>query len=144
MTNAIKTKKTTFKSVEGEWFDYHETLKEIARIQEAIMNPFDDELDSNTGGGKNSVRTITDPTGKMATRLYTSKKLSYLTEIVESIEKVYNALPDDYKKLVRVRYWSNKDLNWDGIAEKIHVHRSTAIRWRNEIIQATIEVLGWR
>lgn len=144
MTNAIKPTKITFKKVEFEWSNYHNTLKEIARIREEIMNPFNEYPDENFGGGSNSVRTISDPTETKAIRLIVSKQLDYLTEIANAIEQVYNALPNDYKKLVRVRYWSNKNLNWDGIANEIHVHRSTAIRWRNEIVQATIEVLGWR
>lgn len=141
MTNAIKPTKRTFKNAEAEWFNYHNTLREIATLREEIMNPRK-EKDENIGGGQPNLPTA--PTERRAIRLVTSKQLSYLTEIVESIERVYNALPDDYKKLVRVRYWSKRNLNWDGIAQEIHVHRSTAIRWRNEIIQATIEVLGWR
>lgn len=143
---AIEVTKITFKKTEAEWYNYHNTLKEIARLREEIMNPFDEEVnDPAVVAGANSVRNITDPTGRMATRLTTSKQLSYLTEIAEAIEKVYNALPDNYKELVRIRYWSkNKDLTWDGIAEKLYVNRSTALRWRKEIIHATIELLGWR
>lgn len=145
MTNAIKATKITFKKTEAEWYNYHHTLKEIARLREEIMNPFDEEPDENYGGGVNSVRVPGDPTGKMATRLMTSKQLNYLTEIVEAIEKVYNALPDDYKELVRVKYWNkNKQLNWDGIALELNISKRQAQRWRNEIVQATVELLGWR
>lgn len=142
--NAIKTTKITFKKTESEWYNYHHTLKEIARLREEIMNPFDEEPDKNTGGGSNSVRKISDPTSNMATRLLNSRQLSYLTEITDAVERVYNALPDDYKELVRIRYWSKRDKDWNAIACDLHVHRSTAIRWRNEVIQATIELLGWR
>ena len=142
---AIETTKTTFKKVEYEWYNYHNTLKEIARLREEIMNPFNEEPDQNIGEGASSIRTPGDPTGRMAIRLTTSKQLNYLTEITQAIEKVYNALPEDYKKLVRVKYWSKgQKLTWDIIADELNVNRSTAIRWRNEIVQATIELLGWR
>lgn len=144
MAQTIKPTKLTIKKVEAEWYNYHHTLKEIARLKEEIINPFDEEPDENDISGANSVRVPSDPTGNIAIRLTTSKQLNYLTEIVEAIERVYNALPDDYKRLVRVRYWSNRNLNWDGIAAELHVHRSTAMRWRNEIVQATIDLLGWR
>ena len=145
MTNAIKPKNITFKKVEAEWYDYHETVKEIARLRESIMTPFDEEPDTNVGGGSNSVRAISNPTERIATRLMTSKQLTYLTQIVEAIEKVYNVLPDEHKKLVQLRYWKKGNkLTWDGVANQIHVSDRTARRWRNEIIQATIEVLGWR
>lgn len=142
---AIKTTKITFKKTEAEWYNYHYTLQEIARLREEIMNPFNDEPDENIGGGTNSVRTPGDPTGRMATRLTTSKQLNYLTEIVDAIEHVYNALPDNYKKLVRLRYWSkHSQLTWDGVALELNISKRQAQRWRNEIIQATVEVLGWR
>ena len=145
MTTAIKTKKITFKQVESEWYDYHNTLKEISRLRESIMNPFDEEPDTNTGGGSNSVRNPGDPTGSIATRLTRNKQLNHLNDIVDAIDQVYNALPDDYKQLVRLKYWSrNRQLTWDGIALELNVSKRQAMRWRNEIIQATVEVLGWR
>jgi RinA family phage transcriptional activator len=146
MSLAIKPTKTTFKKVESEWFNHHQTLKEIARLREEIMNPFDDDPDDKTiVSGANSVRQTGNPTDRIATRLVTHKQLNYLLEITQSIEKVYNAIPDDYKKLVRVKYWSKeKDLTWDGIAAKCNVSKRQAMRWRDEIVNATIEVLGWR
>lgn len=141
MTNAIKTKKITFKKVESEWYGYHETLKEIAKLRQEIMNPVQ-EVDENIGGGQSNIPGA--PTERIATRLVTSKQLTYLTEIASAIERVYNALPDNYKELARLRYWSNKDKTWDGVAMDLNVSRRQAIRWRDEIIQATVEVLGWR
>lgn len=142
----IEATKITFKKTEAEWYNYHNTLKEIAALREEIMNPYDEEVnDPAVVAGANSVRNITDPTGRMATRLMTSKQLDYLTEITDAINKVYNALPDDYKKLVRLKYWNkNNHLTWDGIALELNVSKRQAMRWRNEIIHATMEVLGWR
>lgn len=145
MTNAIKPTKITFKKTEAEWYNYYHTLKEITRLREEIANPFEEEPnDPTVVEGANSVRIPGDPTGKMATRLTTHKQLNYLTEVVDAIERVYNALPDNYKELVRLRYWSNRQQTWDGVSKDLYVNRSTAMRWRDEIIQATIEVLGWR
>ncbi|WP_193063440.1 transcriptional regulator [Oceanobacillus oncorhynchi] len=145
MSTVIKPTKVTFKKVESEWYNYHHTLKEINRLREAILTPFDEDQDENVGGGENSVRIPSDPTGKMATRLTTNKQLEYLNTIVQAIDQVYNALPDDYKQLIRLRYWSkNRQLTWEGIAVELHVSKRQAMRWRNEIIQATVEVLGWR
>lgn len=146
LTSAIKTKKTTFKHIEAEWYNYHDTLKEIAKLRQEIMAPFDENPEQiNIVKGANSVRMPGDPTEKIATRLATNKKLEYLTEITNAIEKVYNALPDNYKELVRIKYWSkDKDLTWDGIALKLHVSKRQAMRWRDNIIHATMDVLGWR
>jgi len=145
VTTTIKPTKITIKKVESEWYNYHHTVREIGKLREAIMNPFDDEPDTNTGGGSNSVRNPGDPTGNLATRLTTNKQISYLHAVVDAIDQVYNALPDNYKQLVRLKYWSkNRQLTWDGIALELNVSKRQAMRWRNEIIQATVEVLGWR
>lgn len=146
MSLSIKPTKTTFKKVESEYYNYHKTLKEIARLREEIMNPFVEEpIDQTIIAGANSVRSTGNPTDKIASRLLTHKQLNYLLEITEAIEKVYNAVPDDYKNLVRHKYWSSdKSLTWDGIALKCNVSKRQAMRWRDELINATIEVLGWR
>lgn len=142
MTDTIKTTKLAFKKAESEWYNYHNTLKEIARLREEIMNPFQEE-ELNTGGGQSNIPG--DPTGKMATRLTTNKQLDYLNEIVIAIDNVYNAVPDDYKKLIKLRYWnSSKRLDWDGIALNCNISKRQAMRWRDEIIHTTIELLGWR
>ncbi|MGM0940344.1 MAG: transcriptional regulator [Bacillota bacterium] len=146
MQTTIKPKKITFKHAESEWYNYHHTLKEIARLRENIMNPFDDDPEDPTiVKGANSARNPGNPTERIATRLTTHKQLSHLTEIADAIDQVYNALPDNYKELARLRYWSkNKKMTWEGIARKLNVSERQARRWRNEIIQATLEVLGWR
>ncbi|MGM8215163.1 transcriptional regulator [Bacillaceae bacterium W0354] len=143
MSLAIDLTKSTFKKIEAEWFNYHRTLKEINILREEIMNPYNEEVDHNVGGGKSN--EVGKPTERIATRLTTNKQLKYLTEVTEAIEEVYNALPDDYKKLVQLRYWSkSRQLTWDGIALELNISRRQALYWRKEIIQATSEVLGWR
>ena len=143
MTTTIKPTKLAFKKAEAEWYNYHNTLKEIANLREEIMNPFKEFKDENVGGGRSNLPG--SPTERIATRLTTHKQLNYLVEIVEAIENVYNALPNEYKKLVRLKYWNKKkQLTWDGIALELNVSKRQAMRWRDDIILATVEVLGWR
>lgn len=137
----LKITKPTFKKCEAEWFNYRRTLKEIKLLEEAILHPFE-ERDQNKGVSQSNVPG--DPVGSSAIRLTRHKQLNYLREIASAIETVYNELPKDYKRLVQVRYWSNKKLIWDSIAKECNVSRRQAIYWRDEIILATVEVLGWR
>lgn len=143
MTLAIRPMKITFKKMEAEWYNYHNTLKEIAKLRAEIMNPFQDDLDENVGGGRSS--EMDKPTERIATRLVTHKQLLYLSEVTDAIKQVYDSLPDNYKKLVRLRYWNkNNEMTWYGIAQELNVSEKQAQRWRDKIIYSTMEVLGWR
>ncbi|MGN8647902.1 transcriptional regulator [Gracilibacillus sp. HCP3S3_G5_1] len=141
----IELQKSTFKKIEAEWFNYHHTLREIATLREAIENPFDEDPEEvNIVKGANSVREPGDPTGRIATRLSTNKQLKYLTEITDVIKQVYDALPDDYRKMVELRYWSKQKITWESIASEVGVSERQARRWRNEIVKITADQLGWR
>ncbi|MEH7355085.1 transcriptional regulator [Neobacillus drentensis] len=139
---ATKLKKATFKHIESELYSYHDTLKEINRLRKDIMftNENDDE---NTGGGRNNLPS--SPTERIATRLATHKRLNQLEDVTHAIQKVFTGLPEDYQKLVRLKYWTRpQTLTWEGIAESLHVNRATAMRWRDTVIYAVADVLGWR
>ncbi|WP_018934574.1 hypothetical protein [Gracilibacillus lacisalsi] len=141
----IELQKSTFKKIEAEWFNYYHTLREIATLREAIENPFDEDPEEvNIVKGANSVREPGDPTGRIATRLSTNKQLKYLTEITDVIKQVYDALPDDYRKMVELRYWSKQKITWESIASEVGVSERQARRWRNEIVKITADQLGWR
>lgn len=135
-------KKATFKHIESELYSYHDTLKEIEFLRKEIMFSHH-SVDENVGGGRSSLPS--HPTEQIATRLATHKKLNQLEEVTNAIQKVYTGLPENYQKLVRIKYWKHpQTLTWDGIAEELHVHRTTAIRWRDEIVKAVASTLGWR
>lgn len=142
MTTAVKIKKATFKHIESELYSYKDTLKEIEELRKNIVF-CNDNIDENVGGGRSSF--ISDPTSRIGTRLATHKRLGKLEEIANAIEKVYTGLPEEYQKIVRLKYWTRpQTLTWDGIADKIPVSRRTAFNMRDEIINTIAEVLGWR
>lgn len=143
--NEIKITKPTFKKCEAEWFNYHRTIQEIKLLEDAILHPFEERKeDTNIVKGANSVRLPGDPTYHTAVRLTRHKQLNYLREIASAIETVYNELPSEHKRLVQIRYWSNRNLTWNQIADQCNVSRRQAFNWRDAIILATVEVLGWR
>lgn len=142
VTVAAKLKKATFKHIESELYSYHDTLKEIQFLRNNIMFTKEND-DENTGGGRSSIPS--SPTEQISTRLLSHKKLNKLEEISQAIEKVYTGLPEDYQKLVRLKYWTKpQTLTWEGIAGEIPVSRRTAFNMRDEIVNAVSEVLGWR
>lgn len=137
-----KLRRGTFKHIEAELYDYHETLREIEKLRKEIIfgNTGPDE---NVGGSRGNLPG--NPTERIGTKLATHKRLNQLEEIVSTIERIYKQLPDDHKRLVELKYWTKPQLlTWDGIADKLHISKRQAMRWRDEIISAIAEALGWR
>ena len=95
------------------------------------------------GGGRSNLPT--DPTGRTATLMVTHRRIEQLERIVDAIDSVYNRLPEEKQKLVKLRYWSKpQKLTWDGIAGRLHISKRQAFRWRDEIVYAIASKLGWR
>ena len=141
MSQAIKLKNGTFKHIESELYAYHETKKEIIRLKNDILHA--SRPPDLVGGGRSNWPG--DPTGETATLLATHRRIEQLERIVEAIESVVERLPDKKRKLVQLRYWDKpRVLTWDGIALKLEVSRATALRWRDEIVYAIAEKIGWR
>lgn len=143
MTTAtkIKLRRGTFQHIEAELYAYHDTLKEIARLREEILHTSPEP--DRTGGGRSNLPS--DATGETATRLMTDKRLSMMSQVVDAIQAVYDGLPPEKQKLVKLRYWTRPQLlTWDGIALEIGVSRRQALRWRDDIVTAVALRLGWR
>ena len=138
-----KLKRGTFQHVESELYAYHETRREIVRLKNEILYGSGGGGDENVGGGRSNIPG--DPTGQTAVLLTSHKRLEHLTNIADSIESVVDQLPAEKKRLVELKYWTRpQTLTWVGIAKTLPVHRATAIRWRDEIIQAIGTKAGWR
>ncbi|WP_243646899.1 transcriptional regulator [Scopulibacillus darangshiensis] len=144
MTTAIKPRPATFKHIEAELYGYHETKKEIRRLREEILSGGQRDDDDNTGAGSNSTRTPGRPTERIATRLMTDKRLRNLEEIVEAIDNIYDSVPDHYKEMINIKYWSNKNFKWSEVANECFVHPNTATKMRSEVITLIADKLGWR
>lgn len=138
----IDIKKATFKHIEAELYSYKDTLKEIKKLRQDIMSG-GTNTDENIGQGSNSVREIGRPTERIATRLLTHKTLRNLEEIVEAIESAYNALSDDHRKVIDIKYFSEKRLAWDDVAIQANMHRNTATKLRKDVILMVADKIGW-
>ncbi|MGG0754251.1 transcriptional regulator [Brevibacillus laterosporus] len=137
-----KIRKGTFQHVESELYSYHETRKEIVRLKNEILYS-STSTEEIVGGGRGNLPG--DPTGQTAILLMSHKKLEQLQTIADAIENVVDRLTENRKKLVRMRYWDKPQrLTWDGIAAELHVSRRTALNWRDEIVRAIAEKIGWR
>lgn len=138
--------KNAFRHVEAELFAYPYRKKEIARLREEILAPFDENPDDPTiVKGKNSVRMPGDPTGKKAVTLASHAKLVHLERVTDAIEEVYNRLPDEKRELIQLKYWTQpQTLTTIGICEKLGISERTYRRWRKQFVLEVAEILGWQ
>lgn len=137
----LKLKRGTFQHIEDELYAYHDTQKRILRLKNELLQ--EKTTDENIGGGRSS--GISDPTARTAILLVSHKELEQLEEIADAIQDVYDRLPVEKQKLVRIKYWTKpQTLNWVGIADRLHVSHRQAMRWRDEIVKAVAVKLGWR
>lgn len=141
---AEKLQKATFKHIEAELYQYPNTVKEIKKRRMELLYPYLEEVDENQGQGVNSVRDISRPTERMATRLTADKRLRNLEEIAEAIESVYNDLNDKQKDFVRMRYWSGRNnASPVMIAMETDVSERTVHNYKRRIVEAIGERIGW-
>jgi RinA family phage transcriptional activator len=136
-----KLKRGTFKHIEAELYAYWDTVKEIKRIRAEIIgaSPEPDEV----GGGRGNLPG--DPTARAATALLMHRRLEQMERITSAIRSVYEELPEEKQRLIRLRYWTKpQTLTWEGIAQRLHISRRQALYWRDHIVKAIAERLGWR
>ena len=140
--DTLKLKRQTFKYIEREIYDLHDTIKEIKVIEYDIMHGSNIDVDSPKPG-RTSVRPISDPTAVKATELVEHRRLKRMKEKVNAILKVYNSLPEEKKRLIELYYWERPgELTWDGIAKELNMGRATAIRWRNAFVKRVAQEMG--
>lgn len=133
--------KGAFKHVESELFAYPYRKREISRLREEILVPYQ-PTDENIGGGKSNIPG--DPTGKKAIALAANAKLYSLERISDAIEEVYNRLPQVKQEFIRVKYWTPPQrLTTIGICEKLGISNRTFSRWRGQFVTEVAEILGW-
>lgn len=137
---ATKLRTSTFKHIETELYDYYDTLNRIKeRTQELLSDPAREE------GMPSSPSLPSSTTERYATRLVMDRQLQEYERVASAIEHVYNMCDKERKELIQLKYWTKPQTKtWDGIALDLNVSKRQAYRWRDEIVQAVGERLGWR
>src|SRR5690625_281929 len=135
-----KLKKATFKYIESELYSYRETLKEINKLREQIINRADD--DENIGGGKSNIPQ--SPTEQIATELVTHRTLQNLVKITDAISSTYESVEDEHRSVIDLKYFKHPNLYWDDVAYQLSMHRNTVFKYRREFIILVANKLGLR
>ena len=135
---SVKMKPSTFKHIEAEIASLPDLRKEIEKRREEIMNP---TMTEELVGGRSAEPS--DPTGRIATRLVMDLRLKELERIESAITSVYDKLEEKPKRLISMIYWTHHKRTWDTVSNELEVGRTTLFRWRNEIVHAVGDKLGW-
>ena len=127
--------------IEAEIRNYHQTLKDLRELEEAIALPGQGEF----GDGTRSTEPG-DPTPARAHRMMTSAQLLEIRRRVEAIEymlRVVKASPDPGRYgLIKLAYWDGR-YTVRGICVQLKISKTTYYRWRREALQLVAERLGW-
>lgn len=68
-----------------------------------------------------------------------------MEKVVDAIQVIFDRMQKEKQELIKLRYWTRPQTRtWEGIAQELHTSRITAFRWRDEVIQAIADRLGWR
>ena len=128
--------------IEAEIRNYHQTLKDLRELEEAVAYPaaIGDFSDRVPSAGPN------DPTPARAHRMMTSAQLLEIRRRVEAIGQMLRVLkaspePGRYE-LIRLAYWDGR-YTVMGICDKLNIGKTTYYRWRREALQLVAERLGW-
>lgn len=133
-------KKTIFRYVEAELYDYPFTKEEIESLRDSIIEAVP-VLDSADGMSRKPNYKISDPTSSKVGQLLTNRRLRRMEETVVAIDKVLTRLPKEKMELVKLKYWECR-LSNHGVAEALHVSDATYYRWRNEVVTAVAIEMG--
>ena len=127
--------------IEAEIRNYHQTVKDLRELEEAIALPGQGEF----GNGTRSTEPG-DPTPARAYKMMTSAQLLEIRRRVEAIEymlRVVKASPEPGRyDLIRLAYWDGR-YTVRGICDQLSISERTYYRWRREALQLVAEKLGW-
>lgn len=133
--------KPTFRYVESLWFRRMELIERLREIEMESKMYEPDENAGIKGQGKTS-----DPVADTVIQYeFTRQSLQYksISEQLQAMDNVYNKLPDEYKKIVHLRYWSGKSAPmWEYVSKKTGYSERHARRIRDMIVVATAEELN--
>lgn len=139
-----KIEPATFRYIESEIYNLESTKKDIKKLRLEILNPAK-QVDDNIVYGPLQKGEPTRATEVMATRLMTNKMLRNQEEMVQAIESTYNKLPEEYKQVIRLKYWNpNKNMKMEHIAEECFMHRNTAGKIRKNFVRAVALEVGMK
>ncbi|MCY1587594.1 transcriptional regulator [Staphylococcus pettenkoferi] len=133
-------RKSTQRYLESELSNYRHIDKDIQRVREEVLNPWQ-PTDTNIGGDR--VHSNVSVTEIKATRVVNDRRLSQLARMKSAIDIVYRTSSKESQQLMDIYYFKKpRTLNLTGVAQEICVSKSTAYELRREILTKLADELG--
>ena len=131
----MRLRQETFKQIERELYDYHDTRK---RCNEIVTNII------YSSPAKYEVRghDISDPTFDAASKIVCSKQRIRMIEIICAIDVSFMILKPKRYEVLKDKYFLQKNLTWTQIAELHTVDRKTLYNWRTVFVISIAKQLG--
>lgn len=130
----MKLPRAVFRYIEHELYNYDNTLNEIQRIRDEIIDALPVRETIPDAG------YISDPTAKKATKLVTNTVLVRMTRTVAAIDKALARLSDNHRALFDLKY--RQDLSWQQVCQELPVSERTYFRIRRELVHMVATELG--
>jgi RinA family phage transcriptional activator len=133
---SVKIPRDIFRYVEHELYNFDNTKEEIQAMREDIFY-------SSPAPGVTpltSTNSISDTTGKKAVSLVSSRAISHMARIVNSIEGAFSRLNEDHLLVFELKY--QQRYSWQRVCDEIPMTRTTFFRVRRELIFMVAYELG--
>lgn len=131
----MKLRKSTFRYIENEIYDHHETRKALEELTEDIILATPPYQEIRT-------QDPSDPTGKSASLLATNKIRMRMIDTVYAIEISFIELDPIQRDPLEDKYWKRSYMQWGDIAQLYNTDRTTLYRWRSCFVADVARRLG--
>ncbi|WP_078395885.1 hypothetical protein [Shouchella patagoniensis] len=124
--NSTKLRQATIKHIENE-------IRAIKETEQEIDYMFESSHDREFIFKNRNIMPL----------VFLNRRVRKMQDIVTVIRETFDECPKDQQKVIELRYWSRKNLTWDGIAMELSMHRNTAHNYKNDFIDLVAKKLGW-
>lgn len=131
----MKLRKSTFRYIENEIYDHHDTKAALDELTEDIILSTPPYKEIRTPEPK-------DPTGLTASMLATNKLKKRMEETVYAIDIVIINTDPEIRDVLEDKYWTRPYLSWVDVAEIYLRDKSTVYRWRTDFVIDIARRLG--
>lgn len=131
--------KAHYKYIEAELYNYHDNLRYLDELREAIIEG------TPAQGERVQSGAISDPTAEKANKLVSTTRLITLNRNIDSIGKALKLIkntgePKKYR-LVEMKYFE-KEYTDQKIAAELYISLETYYRWKRDIIKLIGTYMG--